>query len=59
MFVPYYDEFCVYLTQNDVINFIEEKFNEKELVKEDLYDICINHFGISYENLILEVLEEI
>ena len=59
MFVPYYDEFCVYFTQNDVIDFIEEKLNKNELTKEDLYDICLNQFGVSYDYLILEVLEMI
>jgi hypothetical protein len=42
MFVPYYDEFCVYLTQDDIINFIEDKFNENENIKkEELYEICV------------------
>jgi hypothetical protein len=43
MFVPYYDEFHVYLTQDDVINFIENQLDENENIeKEDLYKKCIN-----------------
>jgi hypothetical protein len=58
MFVPYYDEFCVYLTQDDIINFIEDKFNENENIKkEELYEICVNYFGINYDSVILEILD--
>lgn len=58
MFVPYYDEFCVYLTQDDIIIFIEDKFNENNNIKKDeLYEICLNYFGITYDFLILEILE--
>jgi hypothetical protein len=58
MFVPYYDEFHVYLTQDDVINFIENQLDENENIeKEDLYKKCINYFGKNYDSLILEILD--
>jgi hypothetical protein len=56
MFVPYYDEFHVYLTHDDVFIFIENQLNENENIeKEDLYKKCITYFGNSYESLILEL----
>jgi len=58
MFVPCYDEFCVYLTQEDVVYFIENQLNKNENIeKEDLYNKCINHFGNDYESMILEILD--
>ncbi len=58
MFVPYYDEFHVYLTQDDVIHFIENQLDENENIeKEELYQKCIKYFGRSYEFLIIEILD--
>lgn len=60
MFVPYYDEFFIYLTKDDIVKFIESEFQKNEnLEKEVLYETCLMKFGFNYEYLILEVLEKI
>lgn len=60
MFVPYYDEFFIYLTKDDIVKFIESEFQKNENLEKDvLYETCLMKFGFNYEYLILEVLEKV
>jgi hypothetical protein len=54
MFIPYYDEFLIYTTEDEILEFIESIkdtgliIGDNGLDKEDVINICIEHFG---ENL--------
>lgn len=43
-FIPYYDEFLIYTTEDEILEFIESII-KKGLTHKDIIDICIEHFG--------------
>lgn len=57
MFVPYYDEFGVYTTPEDVKLYAEDLI-EKNIVnnEEDLYKKCIEHFGNNFSGTIKYII---
>jgi hypothetical protein len=53
MFVPYYDEFGVYTTHEDVKLYVEELIERKIVDNDDdLYKKCIEYFGHNFSDLI-------
>jgi hypothetical protein len=44
-FIPYYDEFLIYTTEDEILEFIESIIKKGLTCKEDIIDICIEHFG--------------
>jgi len=50
-----YDEFNIYTTAADVESYIEDLINEGIEIKEEIYNHCINYFGIDLKNIIDDV----
>lgn len=59
MHVPYYDEFLVYTTKDDILFFMESVIKESEILNpESVKNKCMEHFGLHYEDVIMDILEE-
>jgi hypothetical protein len=50
-----YDEFNIYTTPNDVENYIESLINEGIEIKEEIYNHCIDYFGIDFKSIIDDI----
>jgi hypothetical protein len=50
--VPDYDEFNIYTTVDDVENYIESLFEKGFQKKDEIYSMCVSHFGEDLKNII-------
>lgn len=55
MNILHYDEFNIYTTPSDVENYIENIINEGIDIKEDVYNKCIQHFGVDFKGIIDDI----
>lgn len=59
MNVPCYDEFLVYTTKDDMLFFMESVIKETGITNSEfLKNKCMEHFGLHYEDVIMDILEE-
>lgn len=56
MFIPYYDEFLIYTTQEEILNFINENKNINN--KEDIIKLTIEKFGEDLSSQIEYIVNE-
>jgi len=59
-FIDYYefDEFNIYTTPDDVINYIENLVNQGyDNDEEKVYEMCLSHFGENYIDVINEIFQ--
>jgi hypothetical protein len=52
LLVPDYDEFNIYTTVDDVESYVEVLFEQGFELKEEIYRLCIEHFGESFQDII-------
>lgn len=52
MIVPFYDEFCVYTTQEDVEFYVESLIKSGIETEKDIYHKCIEYFGQDFSRII-------
>ncbi len=51
--IPFYDEFCAYTTQEDILLYAEELVDNGYVENElDLYTKCLEHFGQEFKKII-------
>jgi hypothetical protein len=50
-----YDEFNIYTTTEDVKNYITSLISEGIDLSEEIYTMCINHFGESVKYIIDDI----
>lgn len=55
MYLLDYDEFNIYTTTEDVKNYISSLINEGIDLSEEIYNMCINHFGESVKYIIDDI----
>lgn len=55
MNILHYDEFNIYTTPTDVENYIESLINEGIDIKEEVYNKCINYFGLDFKSIIDDI----
>lgn len=55
MNILHYDEFNIYTTPTDVENYIESLINEGIEIKEEVYNKCINYFGVDFKSVIDDI----
>lgn len=55
MNILHYDEFNIYTTPTDVENYIESLINEGIDIKEEVYNKCINYFGLDFKGIIDDI----
>jgi hypothetical protein len=55
MNILHYDEFNIYTTPTDVENYIESLINEGIEIKEEVYNKCINYFGLDFKSVIDDI----
>jgi hypothetical protein len=53
-----YDEFNIYTTLEDVENYVEKLLTEGFEIKEEIYNLCLNHFGNEFKLLIDKYFED-
>lgn len=53
-----YDEFNIYTTSVDVENYIESLIEKGIESKDEIYEICISHFGPDTKSMIDEIFSE-
>lgn len=58
MFIPYYDEFLIYTTKDEILEFIESIIKKGLTCKEDIIDICIENFGKDLKDQIEYIVYE-
>lgn len=59
MNILHYDEFNIYTTPTDVENYIESLINEGIDIKEEVYNKCINYFGLDFKGIIDDIFSEL
>ena len=54
-----FDEFNIYTTADDVINYIENLVNQghNDDQEEKVYEMCLNHFGENCIDIINEIFQ--
>jgi len=52
MLITDYDEFNIYTTIEDVENYVNALISEGYEIKEEIYTMCITHFGGGYTDII-------
>lgn len=52
MLITDYDEFNIYTTIEDVENYVNALISEGYEIKEEIYTMCMNHFGGVYADII-------
>lgn len=56
--LPYYDEFGIYTTPEDVKLYINELLSNGFLEEDIIFEKCVNHFGREFSNMIKYILYE-
>ena len=52
LLVPDYDEFNIYTSVDDVETYVEELFKQGYELKEEIYRLCMEHFGSEFQDII-------
>jgi hypothetical protein len=55
--IPDYDEFNIYTSIDDVENYVEQLILEGYELKEEIYTLCLNHFGKDFQSIIDIIFE--
>lgn len=50
--IPDYDEFNIYSSVDDIESYVEQLLSQGYEAKEEVYEMCINHFGEGFRDLI-------
>jgi hypothetical protein len=58
MFIPYYDEFLIYTTKDDILEFIESLLKKGLKSQEDIINISIENFGKDLKDQIEYIVYE-
>jgi 5-formaminoimidazole-4-carboxamide-1-beta-D-ribofuranosyl 5'-monophosphate synthetase len=58
MFIPYYDEFLIYTTKDDILEFIESLVEKGLKSQEDITNITIENFGKDLKDQIEYIVYE-
>lgn len=58
MLIHDYDEFNIYNTVEDIENFVKRLIQEGIELEEEIYNKCVEHFGINYKGLIDEFFND-
>jgi hypothetical protein len=58
MFIPYYDEFLIYTTKDDILDFIELLLEKGLKSQEDIINISIENFGKDLKDQIEYIVYE-
>jgi hypothetical protein len=58
MYVPDYDEFLIYTTKEEILNYIESLIDSREYTMEEVLGITINNFGKDFSEIIRYLLAE-
>lgn len=58
MFIPYYDEFLIYTTKDDILEFIESIVEKGLKSQEDIINITIENFGEDLKDQIEYIVYE-
>ncbi len=53
-----YDEFNIYTTMEDVENYVDSLLSEGFELKDEIYSMCLGHFGIDFKQLIDTFFED-
>ena len=52
LLVPDYDEFNIYTSIDDIGTYVEQLLDQGYELKEEIYTLCLEHFGIEFQDLI-------
>ena len=52
LLVPDYDEFNIYTSVDDVENYVKHLVSQGYELKEEIYRLCMEHFGIEFQDII-------
>ena len=52
LLVPDYDEFNIYTSIDDIGTYVEQLLDQGYELKEEIYTLCLDHFGIEFQDLI-------
>lgn len=52
LLVPDYDEFNIYTSVDDVESYVENLFEQGYELKEEIYTLCVEHFGKEFQDVI-------
>ncbi len=58
MIILHYDEFGIYLTQDDIRDYITELIEAGHTIEEEVKELCFQKFGFMNSSLIESVLYE-
>lgn len=58
-FIPHYDDFLIYTTEDEILEFIESIIDKGLTCKEDIIDVCIEHFGKNLDVQIKYIVNEL
>ena len=52
LLVPDYDEFNIYTSIDDIEIYVDQLLEQGYELKEEIYRLCLEHFGIEFQDLI-------
>ena len=52
LLVPDYDEFNIYTSIDDIEIYVDQLLEQGYELKEEIYTLCLDHFGIEFQDLI-------
>ena len=52
LLIPDYDEFNIYTSVDDIENYVQNLFSQGYELKEEIYTLCIGHFGEEFKDII-------
>lgn len=50
--VPFYDEFNIYTSIEDIENYVDNLIDQGFELKEEIYRLCVEHFGSEFQDII-------
>jgi len=53
-----YDEFNIYTTMEDVENYVDSLMSQGFELKDEIYNMCLGHFGIDFKQLVDRFFED-
>lgn len=52
LLIPDYDEFNIYTSVDDIENYVHQLFSQGYELKEEIYTLCLKHFGEAFKDVI-------
>lgn len=52
LLIPDYDEFNIYTSIDDVEDYVQQLFLQGYELKEEIYTLCLKHFGEAFKDVI-------